>query len=192
MKSSHQLVSQQNQRLTKHQQHWSWTNSKTVRLQSKRWTIVQLLVRWTTWRQPQGQTSPLLYTNVHVSVLIHKKPHYKALKHIARYLAVTKTEGLTLQPSKPIMECYVNANFGVKNLQTILQWLCPKPDLWLHLLDAQLYGPAKCKLKLRSQQIYCTLNCNAWHDTLTSTTQWVKFKWTHSNIWQNVSSMHHL
>ena len=40
------------------------------------------------------------------------KTHYKALKCIAWYLAVTKTEGLTLQPSKPIMECYVDADFA--------------------------------------------------------------------------------
>ena len=41
-----------------------------------------------------------------------RKPHYKALKHIAQYLAAMKTEGLTLQPSKPIMECYVDADFA--------------------------------------------------------------------------------
>jgi hypothetical protein len=41
-----------------------------------------------------------------------RKPHYKAVKRIARYLALTRDKGLTLRPGDPAMECYVDADFA--------------------------------------------------------------------------------
>jgi hypothetical protein len=41
-----------------------------------------------------------------------RKPHYEAVKRIARYLALTRDKGLTLRPGDPTMECYVDADFA--------------------------------------------------------------------------------
>ena len=41
-----------------------------------------------------------------------RKPHYEAVKRIARYLAQTREAGLMLRPGKPEMECFVDADFA--------------------------------------------------------------------------------
>jgi hypothetical protein len=41
-----------------------------------------------------------------------REPHFKAVKRIARYLLATRTQGLTINPCEPTMECYVDADFS--------------------------------------------------------------------------------